>query len=365
MIAGSPLDLNLPSGVGGVADYLCAGAPGQCGGSYFPNALVFDFAEVWGSSVNEICATAAQEIAHSWTLDHATGASDPMTYKMPIQTPITYRDNAPCGSDCQYQCGANICNAFGVVCANAGGNNGWDGTHLCMETGTATQNEVAIIKGLFGPAGALPPTVALTTPTNGAAIQSGTAFPITATCTSNDGIQELDMSIDGVAKASLATSPAMFMGPATLADGTHHIAVLCGTKLQATATATADVIVGHACQTDTDCPDNHICYQHACIAGPMNGGGLGTGCTTNTDCASGDCANDGTQSLCVVPCDPAADMCPSGFGCRATDNGAGVCWLGDNAGSTCGGCDTRGNGAGTTLVSLTFGALWITRRKRR
>ncbi|MDB4954323.1 MAG: Carboxypeptidase regulatory-like protein, partial [Myxococcales bacterium] len=75
MIAGSPGQLGLPQGVGGIADYSCQ-SPGQCS-SYIPNALVFDFTQVWGGSVNEDCATAAQEIAHAWTLDHVVDPSDP------------------------------------------------------------------------------------------------------------------------------------------------------------------------------------------------------------------------------------------------------------------------------------------------
>ncbi len=181
-------------------------------------------------------------------------------------------------------------------------------------------------------------------------------------CASNDGALELDMTIDGVLKGSMPSSPANFVAPG-LADGTHHIQVLCASKLQATAVAKVDVIVGHACTTDQDCPGAGICYQMACIAGPGDPMGLGATCTTNADCASGSCASDGTQMLCVVPCDPANDTCPNGFACLGTDSNVGVCWLGGNSGSGC--CDTRsGGGAGAALISLTLGALWITRRKR-
>jgi len=355
MIAGQSSNIGLPSSVGGIADYNC-GALGQCGGTYISNALVFAF-ELNGNTTL-LCGTAAQEIAHAWNLDHSTLSNDPMTYKN-YTTPLAYRDNAPCGSDCLYTCpsGTGVCNSFGVTCSGSG----QSGTHACMETGTATQNEIQIITALFGPAGAKPPVVAITAPAMGAAIQTGTTFPITATCTTTDGVQEIDLGIDGVQKTSVTTSPATFMGPPTLAEGSHHISVSCATKLQASATTSVDIVVGLLCSTDADCANNGICYQKTCIAGPDAPGGLGMTCTNNSDCKSGACANDGTSSQCVVPCDLNNDQCPAGFGCL--DAGAtGVCWLGaDKSGGGC--CDTRGDSRGSIVLGLGFAALLITRKR--
>ena len=80
MIGGLPADLGFPTNVGGVS-------PNGCGQTYIPNALVFDFANVWSRArrraagcIEDICSTAAQEIAHSFALDHSTNAADPMTY---------------------------------------------------------------------------------------------------------------------------------------------------------------------------------------------------------------------------------------------------------------------------------------------
>lgn len=54
MIAGRPTDIGVSNGVGGIA-------PFDCG--YIENSLCFAFSNVYAGNVNEICATAAQEVA--------------------------------------------------------------------------------------------------------------------------------------------------------------------------------------------------------------------------------------------------------------------------------------------------------------
>jgi hypothetical protein len=346
-------------GILGIADYACQ-APGQCFASYFPNALVFAFANdpYYGSASNynvlEVCGTAAQEIAHAWTLDHTTSRSDPMTYNQ-YTNPLTFKNGITCGSDCGNYNGCGSCNAFGVTCSN--------NTHLCMSSGQSTQDEDTIIKKLFGPAGAAAPTVKLKNPTNGSAQKQG--FTVEVDCTSSDGVQEVDLAIDGAFTTSLATAPYTYVTPTTLNKGNHHIEATCGTNNQATATATADFLIGDPCTTDADCMMSYICYEQACVAGPMATGGLGAVCTTNADCTSGSCASDGTNMYCVIPCDPSAAHCPTGFGCLAS-NAGGVCWAGIENGGGGGCCDSGSSGsAGSILLGLGFAATLVTRRKRK
>ncbi|MEO6773600.1 MAG: Ig-like domain-containing protein [Kofleriaceae bacterium] len=358
MIAGSPQDVGFDTSFEGVAQYLCGGAPGACNGTYIPEALSFAFgnAPTVGGNATLICGVALQETAHGWTLDHTTPSSDPMTYNT-YSTPLTFRDNAPCGSDCLYTGNKN---AFGVQCSGTGGN----ATHVSMENNMATQNEVTILKNLFGPAGAVPPTVAVTSPSNGSGQQIGQAFNVAATCTSPDGIKEIDFVIDGQQISTVASSPATFMAPNYLLMGTHHIDVICGTTKLASATASIDVMVGNICATDADCGANKICYQQSCIAGPGGAGGLGATCAMNSDCASGSCGDDGTQQLCVVPCDPTHSQCPDGFGCLADGAGGGVCWLGADNGGGGGCCETgHGDSRGSIVFGLGFAALWVKRRR--
>ena len=358
MIAGSPGDVGFPVEDEGVAQYLCSGAPGACGGTYIPEALSFAFGNAGsvGGNTTLICGVALQETAHGWTLDHATPSSDPMTYNT-YSTPLSFRDGAPCGSDCLY---SGNTNSFGVQCAGTGGS----ATHVCMENNMSTQNEVTILKNLFGAAGVTAPTVMITSPANGAGQQLGQAFSVAATCSSGDGVKEIDFLIDGQQMGMTAASPATFMAPNYLLKGAHQIDVICGTTKNASSTASVTVMVGDLCNADSDCGANKICYQQSCITGPGGAGGLGAACTVNSDCSSGQCGDDGNQQLCVVPCDPNNDVCPSGFGCLGDSNGGGVCWLG-GGGSSAGCCETgRGDSRGSILFGLGFAALWITRRRK-
>jgi hypothetical protein len=357
LIAGSSGQLGLPPSVLGVADYPCQ-APQNCGATYIPDALVFDFANDAGGDVNLICGTAAQEIAHAWTLDHAVPQTDPMTYNN-YASPLHFQDNAACGSDCLYQCssGTGMCNSFDVPCSSD--------RHTCMSSGQAVQNEVQIISALFGPAGAAVPTVKITSPANGSAVQAGGEVDVT--CTSPDGVEEVDFNFDGAAVSTLTAAPFKFQVPTSASDGTHTIQVLCATNKQASAVATEMVVVGAKCTDASSCPMNDLCYEMACVAGPNATGGIGMPCTKNGDCVSNLCANDGSMAACVVPCDTSADHCPDGFGCVATGGTAntnGVCFPGaPHSGGGGGCCQTGGSPAGPLLLGG-IAALWITRRKR-
>jgi hypothetical protein len=161
------------------------------------------------------------------------------------------------------------------------------------------------------------------------------------------------------------SSPATLKAPVQLLAGTHHVKVICGTNKQATAVATADVIIGNICAIDSDCGANKICYQMACIDGPGGTGGLGATCGTNTDCKSGQCGNDGQTSECVIACVPSNNQCPAGFDCLDDGNGGGVCWLSDGSGGGCCEAQHGSDPRGAIVFGVGFAALWITRRNRK
>jgi hypothetical protein len=349
MVAGSPTEVGLPSDVGGVAEYSCE-QPGVCD-PYQPNAIVFDFAKVWGGLSNrdlEICATAAQEIAHSWSLDHVTDKTDPMTYAQ-YTGMRQFKDNVTCGSDC-----VNGQSPFGLSCNSAG-------AHTCMSTGTATQNDVQTLLNLFGPAGAKAPTLTVTNPKNGSAQPAG--FTITAQCSSDDGVQEVQMTVDGKLVKTLTAPPFTFQTSANLALGAHRVTVMCASKMLAETFYYSQIIIGPACATDGDCAAGGICYGSACIAGPDAAGGLGATCSVDNDCMNGRCASDGTMKACVIPCDISDSACPDGFGCIGDGAGGGVCWFGVDEGGCCD--SSNQNPTGALLFGLGVGATLVTRRRRR
>ncbi|NVB78760.1 MAG: Ig-like domain-containing protein [Kofleriaceae bacterium] len=354
MVAGTPTQIGLPNGVGGIAEYPCNG-PGACE-KYIPNSIAFAFAGVYGDSGQrdlEICATAAQEIAHVFTLDHVQDPSDPMTYA-PYSGMRQFKDNVYCGSDC-----FSGRTSFNEPCGGAANNNDPQ-RHRCWSTGTSIQDDVKILTALFGPAGAKAPTLKMTNPLNNSTMPPG--FPVNVECTSSDQVQEVNLKVDGLMLGSLTAPPYTFMVNA-LADGPHKIQVVCASKLQAISTATANILVGRACTDDAMCQENYFCWQGACVAGQDAPGGLGAACNDNPECVSGVCATDGDRSACIIGCDVSSNNCPPGFGCLDSGGGNGLCWEGYEPDAGC--CSTGGGNPGAILFGIGIFAALVTRRNRR
>jgi uncharacterized protein (TIGR03382 family) len=359
IVAGTGSQIGQPPGVLGIADFPCQNA-GQCD-SFMPNALVFDFANdpYYVSDPLEICSTAAQEIAHTWALDHVVDASDPMTYNQ-FSGLRQFKDHQQCGSDCQ---GGQ--SPFGLACSGNGGN----ATHICTGTGTATQDEVAMITALFGSSSSVPdttpPVVKINTPSNGASVMPG--FGVTATVTDDHAVASAKLEIDGMAVGTLNQAPWAWNAPQTLGTGSHHVVVTGTDSSGNTASDAIDVTYGAGCVHDSDCNDTtKVCDHGTCVAGPSSQGGLGSPCTANGDCASNECGDDGQgHKYCTEGCDLTMQACPSGFGCVSVSAGQGVCWPGanNNGNGSTGGCNASGTG-GMMVTSLALAALVLTRRRR-
>jgi hypothetical protein len=343
MVAGVPQNIGLGPGVGGIAPFRCQ--------QYQANALVFDFANVWQGSVEDICSTAAQEIAHTWSLDHSTVAADPMTY-FPYTMRRYYQNMAQqCGSDCvQGQ------SPFGQTCSGPSSQ-----YHACTCTGSQTQNSYAEILALFGAGNPTPPAVAITSPQDGANVQPG--FPVVATVMSPYGPpSKAELRVDGTLVLALTSQPYAFNAPSTLGNGSHTVEVTGYDNQGVTGKKQISVYIGAPCQKPADCPVNtDTCIGGRCVPGPGVQGGLGMKCTDGTQCASGQCASDGTNMYCVEPC--MTGQCPSGFGCAITSGTMGVCWPGLSDGGGGGGCST--NGSGPLVFGLTALAGMLATRRRR
>ena len=362
MVAGTGSQVGMQSGVLGVADYACSGV-GQGCSTFQSNALVFDFANdpayyesqygLYGA--NDICATAAQEIAHTWALDHVVDNTDPLTYNS-YNGIRQYKDNQKCGSDCQ-----SGQSPLGLTCTGA---NDQQSTHTCM-MGQATQNEVQLITSLFGSAApdTTPPTVSFTSPAQNASVMP--SFAITANAADDQAIASVDVTLDGTSLGPVTTAPFMWTAPATLPQGPHHLVATAKDLAGNMATASLDVTYGSVCQHDSDCTGaNEVCNAGVCVAGPGAQGGLGSPCTGNSDCASGSCGDDGAgNKYCVSGCNPMASTCPGGFSCVATSGDQGVCWPGADNGGGSGGCNTSGNQT-APLFLLGLGAMFLIRRRR-
>lgn len=354
MIAGYSSDLqnpNVGSNTFGVSPFTCSSS------GYLNNALVFAFANqfidnptAFGTNPieEEICATAAQEISHAWTLDHVVVNSDPMTYKLYVGRRYFAQGGVQCGSDCVGGKGP-----FGQTCTGQ--------NHACACTNQQTQNEIATIDTLFGAGPGTPPTVTITSPHAGDTVQSG--FSITATSVDNgpQPMSKVELRIDGnLIDMQTSGSPNTFVVPTTVGEGQHTIEVTSYDQQLTPGKASIQVTVGPPCTKDSQCGMGDVCIGGRCVAGPTVAGGLGMPCSANTDCASQVCGSDGTNSYCVDPC--MTGQCPSGFSCLLQGS-AGVCWPGGSDGGGGGGCDVAPGGAISS--GLLFGALVLTRRRRR
>jgi uncharacterized protein (TIGR03382 family) len=342
VIGGTPQEIGLSAGVGGVSPFSCM--------PYIPNTVVFVF-DVWGNDPEELCATAAQEVAHSFTLDHTTEPSDPMTYFAYKGRRHYASAQLQCGSDCD----GNHRSPLGATCG------GMDfQEHACAcGSGAQTQNEVQVISALFGE-GETPPTVKIVSPRIGAKVEPG--FAVSADITDDVAVASAELRVDGQLIGDAAAAPYAFNGPPALANGTHTIEVTGYDNAGAPGRSRIQVVVGSGCRSAAECPTaTDACIAGRCVAGPDAAGGLGQVCTAQTDCASWLCANSDGAQFCVEACKPGE--CPSGFGCRYDGMEGGVCWPGyqEGAGCSAGGHDSP---IGAAVLGLGFAAA-IRRRHRR
>jgi hypothetical protein len=353
MIAGSPGDLGMSSGVGGVSPFSCS--------QYIPNSLVFDFQKVWGNDVEEICSTAAQEIAHSFALDHVTDPSDPLTYN-PYNGRRRFKNaQIQCGSDC-----FNGRSPFGDSCTGVSGQN-----HPCScPNGSTilanTQNSVLTIQALFGNGNPTPPTVKITSPKLGAVVDAG--FPVIADISDDNGVARAELYVDNTMAQMLGGAPWAFNAPANLANGTHKVKVVGYDIYGTSASDEIQVVIGKPCSGNGDCPNGtDVCLGGRCVAGPDATGGLGDTCGSGPDCQSGNCAMDSTGAkYCVESCAIDEGQCPDGFGCLDAGGGRGVCWPGYDDGTGGGCCSAGGDGSGPMLLGGgVCGVLLLRRRRRR
>jgi hypothetical protein len=344
MFGGTPQQLGLGADIGGVSPFSCA--------PYIPNSVVFVF-DVWGDDPEELCATAAQEVAHSFSVDHATEPSDPMTYFSYKGRRHYVSAQIQCGSDCD----RNHRSPLGATCA--GPDLQW---HACAcGNGAQTQNDVQMISALFGDGSTAPPTVKIVAPRVGDTVEPG--FPISIEV-SDSSAASVEVRVDGALLDTLTSGPYAFTGPAALAGGTHAIEATAYDLAGTPGRARVQVIVGPGCKAASDCAgEGDVCVGGRCVTGPGVPGGLGEVCVGAVDCRSWACANDDGAKYCVEACKPG--QCPSGFGCRSDGLGSGVCWPGfedSAAGCTAG---RRSLPLGSIALGLGFALAALRRRRAR
>ncbi len=170
-----------------------------------PNSIVFTFTQstrdAYGTTAGlaeELCEIAAQEIAHSFGLDHEYLASDPMTYLNYNGLKRFQNVDAQCGEYSARACGLP---GTGVTCS-------------------ARQNSVTLLNQRIGAADTLAPTVSITSPSNGAVVPTG--FAVNADAMDNLGVTKVELWVDGNLVDSRTAAPYTFQLTG-LATGGHSI----------------------------------------------------------------------------------------------------------------------------------------------
>ena len=333
IVAGTPGQVQMQNGVLGVSPFSCG---------YINNAISFTFANLIANDVAEMCWTVSQETAHSWGLDHKYDNRDPMTYLSGGPTIKRFQNEA--GSCGEY-------NARQCQCSYAG-------------TGSSKMNSHAVIMATFGPSGPdlVPPTLAITYPTEGAQVNAG--FPVKATAMDDRTVEKVEFRLNGMLIKTLTSAPWDFAAPANLGQGMHKVELTAIDRGGNTAKAAVNVQYGTVCQAAADCSTaGQVCIDGHCVVGPGMPGGLGTACTDNGQCASTQCGSDGAgNSYCVESCELTANACPSGFDCIDAGNGGGVCWPGEEDG---GFCNAGTNSSGAVMLLVGLAAMFVTRRRKK
>lgn len=193
VFGGSPQNVGLPSGVGGVSPFTQ-----DCG--IVENSIVFTFTAVMGNNPQTICEVMSQEVAHSYGLDHQMLASDPMTY-LSYNGKRTFKDQTvSCG---EYQ--NRACGIGGSVCR-------------------PNQNSVQLLNERLGPADLIAPMLGITHPADGATVEPG--FEVGATATDNVAVKKADLYIDNVLAGSVTgAGPFAWPTDAALIEGAHTVRV--------------------------------------------------------------------------------------------------------------------------------------------
>jgi hypothetical protein len=348
MVAGTASQLGFQAGVLGIAPFVC-------GYEYIPRSISYALANenYYGAgsqtrNINELCSTIAQEVAHTWGLDHEIEPSDPMTY-------ASY-DGRKQFQDEEIQCGEYPSPQYHHDCGDLG-------TFTCPGNLPSTQNSFQRITDRFGPADPTPPTVEILEPGDGDEVQPG--FLVRAEA--DETLSKAELRIDNRLVQTVETPPYDFTASADLGEGNHRVEVRAFDLQGTPGSAFVEVVIGEPCEDDDDCAasgDDMVCVGGRCVLGEGGDGGLGDTCTGDAECYSGLCLSDGTDAYCVEGCELESDDCPSGFGCLGFEGG-GVCWPGADGGG--GGCaSSEGGGAGAALsigLGLAF-AGFVTRRRR-
>lgn len=174
VFGGTPALLGLPTNIAGISPFTSS-----C--SVIESSMVFVFTQSFTASPRTYCEVMAQELAHSYGLDHELLASDPMTY-LSFDGKRAFQETlAPCGEYAERPCG------IGAVSCRA------------------KQSSLLLLRERLGVSDAVPPKGAILAPTPGAIVEP--SFDIELSATDDVAISEIQLSLDGQSVGALDAPP--------------------------------------------------------------------------------------------------------------------------------------------------------------
>ena len=280
-----------------------------------------------------LCGTVLQESAHQFGMEHALNADDAMTYLSPSS-------QWPQFTDADSQCG--------------------EYEPRSCRCGGSTQNSHEWLLAVLGPADAVPPTITLDSPADGATVQA----PITveSTASDNNRIDRVELLVDGQVLTTKDDPPFNFEVPRGVHSGGHTLTVRAVDGDENAVEASVDVTIEAECSTDDQCGEAQTCDVDICL------GGVGADCENPSQCAGGICFVDTTEgiSYCTEECVPDSDNCPSGSKCVQPEFGTPKCVPGaDGGGGGCAAGGGRGSRGAAGMMLLGVLGLAIAARRRR
>jgi hypothetical protein len=196
VFGGSPTLLGFGERVAGIAPFST-----RC--RTIENAIVLTFTDALPDVAQVPCEIMAQEIGHSYGLDHELLGSDPMTY-LPFDGMRSFQDQlVSCGEWEPRACGA-------------------PGYAACSEM----QSSVALLTERLGRAGEgdhVPPIVAITSPAAGDSVPAG--FQVTAEINDDVRPRVATLAVDGVVVDTLTAAPWVFSTSQATPSGSYRLTV--------------------------------------------------------------------------------------------------------------------------------------------
>ena len=349
---GTPYNEGIVAGTASELHYSALGvAPVTSDCSPFSYVISFTLANSIGANPNTLCSVAAQETGHAFGLDHVYEYFDGRSACI---DPMSYRGN--CGGQRFFRNEAARCGEYEARPCNCGG---LQNNHL----------KLLSVLGAGTPITA-PPTVALTSPVDGATIANQSIVNVTAAA--QRGVKTIELWLNGYKWAEAPgagfgsngqpESPYALKLPAAVPDGIIDVVVRAKDDIDATTeTEKITVTKGAPCAAADTCALGQRCDAGRCLwDAPV--GVLGDSCEfkqfcKNEFCAGADPEDQRCTQVCVVG--NAADACPMGYECLNT-TGGGICWP---EGAKAAGCSANGGLAQGGL--LVFGLVFVFGRRRR